>query len=67
MKEYKLDHSVSGIWVMEEEGNDWPEMNRVIYGFNKVIHKRNLKGLVKVKQCRKDLVVGLERVKKDDE
>ena len=23
LKEYKLDHSVSGIWVMEEEGKMW--------------------------------------------
>ena len=23
LKEYKFDHSVSGIWVMEEEGRMW--------------------------------------------
>ena len=23
MKEYRLDHSVCGIWVMEEEGRMW--------------------------------------------
>lgn len=53
--------------VMAWECSDWSEMNRVIVGFNKVIKQRNLKDIVRVKQCREDLVVGLERVSEDDE
>ena len=52
--------------LMAWECNDKSEFNRVIHGFNKVVHGRNLKNLVRVKQCREDLVVGLERVNKDD-
>ena len=62
--EYFLE---SGEEVMAWECNDWAEMNRVIVGFNKVIRQRNLKNLVRVKQCREDLVVGLERVNEDDD
>ena len=48
--------------LMAWECNDELELKRVVQGFQSVIHKRNLKNMVKVKQCTKDLVVGLERV-----
>ena len=62
--QYFLDSNES---LMAWECTDKGELNRVIVGFNKVIHQRNLKDLVRVKQCKEDLVVGLERVNSNDE
>lgn len=48
--------------LMTWECTDVVEYNRVIAGFTTVISKRKLQSIVRVRQCREDLVVGLERV-----